>query len=80
MFVLYEAAVEYRVHVIEELKNAKICTILEEPILKEIYAVYRENILTVDSQLAGLGKTRFIHDKIEKNKRVALRIPLYGET
>ncbi len=80
LIVLYQASVDYKAHVIEELKNARVCPVLDEPTLRDLYRSTNQSVALVVSRLAGLGKSALIRRAIlEKNRRV-VRVPLYGET
>ena len=59
--VMYQSSIEYKAHVIEELKNSKVCPRLDDSDLREIYRTSNQNVILVVSKLAGLGKTHYIH-------------------
>ena len=80
LVVMYQASAEYKAHVIEELKNARVCPTLEEPTLRDIYRTSNQKVTLVVSRLAGLGKTELIHNAIKMKNFKVIRVPLYGET
>lgn len=78
--MIYFAKNEYKAHVIEEMKNARVCPKLSEESLKQIYVTSNRNVKMVESHQAGLGKTEYITSTIRKQNLQVLRVPLYRET
>lgn len=78
LVIMYHASAEDRAHVIEELKNARFCPVLEDEQLQALYRSTNQHVCLVTSRLAGLGKSQTIANRITDGHSKVLRVPFYG--